>query len=87
MAGPISVDLMEIWRDSEPSLTLEVRGYREFSIRVWISNNLIRLACWVLGAELDEYDSAAWSALWKKAAKRERFQRRATEAMVKELSG
>lgn len=85
MAEKISVDLMEIWRDSEPKLTLEVRGYREFSIRIWISNALIKLACWVLGAEICECNYAEWAALWKKKAKDERFQREAMEAMVKEL--
>ena len=78
----ISIDLMEIWRESEPTLVLEVRGLKEFRIRVWIAEKLIALACWILGSEIVEYNAAEWAALWKRAAKRERFRRRAMEAWI-----
>lgn len=86
VAEKISVDLMEIWRDGEPKMVLEVRGLREFRIRLWIAERLVAAACWVLGSEIIEYNAIEWAGLWKRAAKRERFQRRAMEAMVRQLS-
>ena len=82
MAEKISIDLMEMWRESEPKLVLEVQGLKEFRIRAWIACRLIELACLVMGQEIVQYNAAEWSALWKKAAKRERFRRRAMEAWI-----
>ena len=47
MARVISVDLMELWRESESVMVVEVRGHREFGVRIWLAMKLIALACWV----------------------------------------